>query len=437
MNTLRFCSYSFGCRVNQAEKEEIDRQMIRAGFIYEDKRPNIFIINTCAVTQKAEREARQLIYKIKKENPECQIIITGCVATYWQKNNLYQNLPVNLLVQNTNKKFLINIVKKRLPQQFYGDRSGHQKIGPTTQKELVFDKLIASGRLLIKIQDGCHRFCSFCIVPYLRGLPKSVRIKDIINKINQLEGNIKEIILTAINTEAFGRDTKETFADLIRAVTEQTKVPRISFGSIHPLTINNTFLDLYKKIIPDGRLVNFFHIPIQSGSNRMLSLMKRGYYEEEVAEKVQSIKRLNKNAFISTDIIVGFLEETDQDFEETYHFLKTVPIDKFHIFRFSKRKGTASYFMSQRLKEPSEFVKKIRAKKLQELSDKKLTDFKKSLINYQSPALFLNKRNGGCQEVLLDNQIPVWVKTLENHRGEIKNVKIISFKNGKLFGKIV
>jgi len=295
-----FYCYSFGCRVNQAEKEVIDGEMQNSGFSLKEQSPNISIINTCAVTHKAEREAKQLIFKLKRENPNGQVVITGCSATYWKKNNLLKNLPVDLVVDNINKEFLVKLIQNRLSGQASSNLGGQNKIG--------MDKYLNSGRALIKIQDGCQRFCSYCIVPYLRGTPKSAKIKDIVSQINKYP-DLQEAILTAINTEAFGFDTGEKLITLIDQTIEVTKIPRISFGSIHPWSINEEFLNYYKKILPLKRLVNFFHVPIQSGSNKILNLMKRGYTREEIMEKLRSIERLNKYALIATDVIVGFLDE--------------------------------------------------------------------------------------------------------------------------------
>lgn len=429
MKRLTFASFSFGCRVNYAEKQEIDRQMAKAGFVYEEKQPDIFIINTCSVTQKAEREGRQLIYQLRKKHPQAKIIITGCSATYWQKNSLYNNLPVDLLINNVAKEFLVNLLMKR----FFPQPKSNQR----SLSRAIYNKFLNSGRLLIKIQDGCHRFCSFCIVPYLRGQPKSRKIKEILEKINQEKRDIKETILTAINSDAYGYDTKESFIDLVTTIVEQTKIPRISFGSIHPLTINNEFLDFYKTVLPQRRLVNFFHIPLQSGSNKILSLMKRGYVKEQVMESVQSIKRLNKNTFITTDVIVGFLEETAAEFEKTYNLLKVAPIDRFHIFRFAKRKGTAAYFISKRLKEPDAQTKLKRAKILADLGKKKFQMFLQKQVGLNSSALFLNKKIKNYQEALLENQVPAYIESNKDLTGQIKNVKIISFKKGRVFGKII
>lgn len=437
MKKASFYTYSFGCRVNQAEKEVIDQEMQNSGFSLNKESPNFVIINTCAVTNKAEREAKNLIYRFKRKNPQTQIVVTGCSATYWQKHKLLKNLPIDLLVNNINKKFLVKILLKRLSSQPKYNLRGYVSDGTNKQKQIILNKYLNSGRALIKIQDGCQRFCSFCIVPYLRGLPKSYKINEIISQINKFT-NLKEVILTAINTEAFGKDSDETLLQLIKTVLTDSTIPRISFGSIHPWSINEEFLKFYKQVLPLKRIVNFFHVPIQSGSNKILNLMKRGYTKEEIIDKVQSINRLNSFAFIATDIIVGFLEETDQDFEDTYNFLKESPISKFHIFRFSKRSKTAAEYMAKRLKEPTASVKIKRAKALAELSLKKYYKFLQKNVGRTSSILFLNNQFGDYQEALLDNQLPIYIKvTKPIQPRRLYEAKILEYKKGKLFGRII
>jgi len=440
MKKTSFYSYSFGCRVNEAEKEEIDRKMALNGFKFDINRPDIFIINSCSVTNKAERETRQLVYQTKKSLPKSYIVVTGCAVTYWKKNNLYQGLPIDLLVDNLNKEFLVDLIKKRLSgQPKFNPRSEIRSVA-TVQNQQIFSKFLDSGRLMIKIQDGCQRFCSFCIVPYLRGLPKSYKINEIVAKIKSLgqTQNISEVILTAINTESFGYDTKEKVADLIRSIIDKTNIRRISLGSIHPWSINDDFFRFYQSILPKKRLVNFFHIPLQSGSNKILNLMKRGYTREEMLEKLKKLKKINPFALIATDIIVGFLEETDNDFEDTYNFLKESPISKFHIFRFSKRTKTAADFMAKRLKEPTVSEKMNRAKALSELSLKKYYEFLEKNVGRTSSLLLLQRRINDFQEGLLDNQLPILVKTSKPSQPDrLCEAKIIEFKNGRLFGRII
>jgi threonylcarbamoyladenosine tRNA methylthiotransferase MtaB len=427
---ITFSSFAFGCRVNEAEKEVLDKKMLEAGFSFNKDSPNIFIINTCAVTHKAEREARNLIYQIKRKNPQTKIVITGCSATYWQKNKLYEKLPIDLLVDNTNKEFLVKIIKKRFYQGSALDRSGRNKGG------ITFSKFLSSRRLLVKIQDGCQRFCTFCIVPYLRGLPKSKKIEEIVKEINNYPGKISEVILTAINTEAFGLDTGESFIDLIEKVLEKTSIPRLSFGSIHPWSITPQFINFYQKILTTNRLINFFHIPLQSGSNTILRLMKRGYTSEEILEKLSALEKINPLSLLATDVIVGFLGENKTEFEETYRFLEKSPLVKFHIFRFSKRKNTAAFYMAKNLKEPTEEEKKKRAKALAELFAKKYLKFLEKNLGRLSTALILNKQENGFYEALLDNQLPIVIeKNKDIMPGEIVKVKVERIKNGRLVGK--
>jgi len=436
MKNNTFYTYSFGCRVNQAEKETIDREMQDQGFSLEKNLPSLAIINTCAVTHKAEREAKQLIYRLKKENPNGKIIVTGCSATYWKKNDLLGNLPVDIIVDNINKEFLVKILQKRLSGQAKSNLRGWFSGGKDNLKTNIFDKYLSSGRALIKIQDGCQRFCSFCIVPYLRGTPKSYKISDIIGQINQLEG-LKEVILTAINTEAFGFDTGETLARLITVVLERTSIPRISFGSIHPWSLNDDLINLYRKVLPQQRIVNFFHVPIQSGSDKILNLMKRGYKSGEILEKLNQLHKINPLSLIATDVIVGFLEESEKDFSDTFEFLKKSPISKFHIFRFSKRINTAAYYLAKNLKEPAHKQKIERAKVLARLGKIKYMSFLEKNIGRFSRSLFIGKKLNGFQEAAMDNQLPVFVKTEKNLNGQLKNIKIVGFKKGQLFGRIV
>lgn len=428
-----FLSLALGCRVNKAENDELDRRLIRYGFSKNEANPCLIIVNSCAVTTKAERETRQLVYRLKRKFPKAKIVITGCAATLWKKlnlTNLNRRLPVDLFVDNANK-LSWPASWPALPH-----RVGEIEIGTTIQPN---SKFVKSGRALIKIQDGCHRFCSYCIVPYLRGLPKSETIKNLELRVKNYEDKIKEVVFCAINTESFGYDTGERFVDLIDTIIKNTSIPRISFGSVHPGSINEKFLNYYKKTLKKKRLVNFFHIPLQSGSDKTLKLMKRGYTTKEFAWKVKEIKRINPYALVATDIIVGFLDESDKDFEDSYRFLGANPIDKFHVFRFSSRPYTSAYDMRKRLSEAPPDVKVKRSKALADLSQKKYGQFLQFLAdnNYRSSVLLLDKFENGYQQALLDNQVPVWVKTDKSLAGNIKNVQVNKINSDSLFGELI
>jgi len=433
-NTMSsFFSFSFGCRVNEAEKVTLDKKLLEMGFLWSEKNPDFYIINSCAVTGKAEREVRQHIYQIRKKFPKTKIVVTGCAATNWVKNSLMVQ-GVDLLIQNSDKQSIprrlmchpeprIKVrgklregsspdVRQDAPQDSSPDLIGIRMTSKPYSPDITnyYDKFLHSGRLMVKIQDGCDRFCSYCIVPYLRGKPKSKRIAKIIAEIqsyaqschsrsnplrlsetsresreknldSRLRGNdrkklnndiniLNEVILTAINTGCFGKDTGETLIELIDAILKQTSVPKISFGSIHPWSITDEFLEYYRSILPTNRFIPFFHIPIQSGSNTILKLMNRGYTIEEIYRKLKEIKKINPDTFIGTDIIVGFPGETEKEFQETYEFLQKAPIDKIHVFRYSPRPGTTAEKFKKIYDESTPEEKRRRAKMIIEIKSK-------------------------------------------------------------------
>lgn len=433
-NIGTFKTYSFGCRVNQAEETEIQKKMFEAGFNWQKKNPNVIIINTCAVTNKAEREAKQFIYQVKRQLPKTFLVAVGCAVTNWQKSTPKNKLPVDLAVPNLNKNYLVELILKRYNSQ----------LSKTVNKQKLSlpNKYFESGRYLLKIQDGCHRFCSYCIVPYLRGQPKSAPIPEIVKTVNNLPQNIKEVILTAVNTESYGFDTGENFIDLIQLILKQTKIERLSLGSINPWSVNSQFLSFYQKEVKkrnreSGRFLDFFHIPLQSGSDKILKLMKRGYNKKEFAEKLAAIKEINPQAFIGTDIIAGFLGETDDDFKETYQFLKQSPIDKFHVFRFSCKKDTAAYYLAEKLKQPDEKTKRLRSQLLIKLSREKYQKFQEKLLAKTFSCLLLPQRKEGRQLGLLSNQAPVWIAAKRKLPNVVKTIQVVDFKKDSLYGKIL
>jgi threonylcarbamoyladenosine tRNA methylthiotransferase MtaB len=362
-------------------------------------------------------------------------VVTGCAATNWIKTNSKVD-GVDYLIDNKNKDFVSDLLEKRYTNKKQNMENQYLKNIDLPTTTLPTDKFMRSRRVVIKIQDGCHRFCTYCIVPYLRGLPKSRKISDIVTEINSFDG-FQEAVLTAINTEAFGRDTGENFIELINQILKNTYISRISFGSIHPWTLDDEFLNFYKTVANSFRFADFFHIPLQSGSDKMLGLMKRGYTRDEIMSKLNSIKEINNLALIGTDIIVGFLEETDSDFEDTYNFLEKSPIAKFHVFRYSKRQHTASYYLGKRLQEPSDSQKKARSKKLRDLSEAKYNEFQNKHIDRVFDALVLENKENEYQQAVLSNNMIAMVKVNKDFTGEKKRVKILDCCNDVLIGNVI
>ncbi len=420
-----FQSFVFGCRVNEAERIRLDRELIEAGFTVDLVMPGYLIINTCAITGKAEREAKQLIYQLRKQHPEAKIVLTGCSATLWDKYNTGDNKLADILVPNDRKSSLVSLMgTTKMEEQAPLADDSSAKAGE--------DKFRHSNRLLVKIQDGCHRFCSYCIVPYLRGLPQSQKISDIVSYINSFSKTPSEVVLTAINTEAFGTDTGETMVDLIKQVLAKTKVPRLAFGSVHPWSLTDAFIEYYQYTLSkESRFINFFHVPIQSGSQTMLKAMKREYDINDILVRLNKIKGINPHALIATDVIVGFLGETDDLFEETYNLLEKSPISRFHVFRFSNRPHTAAFYLKKQLLEPMAEMKKVRSERLLMLSKKKYLEFLETQIGRQSQALVIAEGKEGTK-ILLDNHVEGVLNLKNSLPGQLVHATIRAAKNDVL-----
>ena len=364
MKSFTFKTYTFGCRVNQAETSEIERELQKKGLlpVKDNQLANIVIVNTCAVTQKAEKEVRQLTRRVKRENPKCFLVLCGCVIDFWQKKG-FPKLPVDLWITNKEKPKIAEVLTK--------------KISPLTTLKTTL-KAPLTHRQIIKIQDGCNQFCSYCIVSYLRGKPKSKKISQIIKEAQEAEKRgVKEIILSGINLGLFGQDTNQTIIELLKTLLKKTCLPQISFGSIYPEVINDEFINVYLNDWKSGsrRLCHFFHLPLQSGSEKILKLMSRRYSLKKFKSIVKKLHQALPQALIATDVIVGFPGEGEKEFQETFVFLKKTPIFKFHVFRFSPRKETLAFKMEQEWGRVDEKTKKQRAKVLRELGEKKYQEF--------------------------------------------------------------
>ncbi len=416
-----FQSFVFGCRVNEAERIRLDRELIEAGFSVDLNSPSFLLINTCAITGKAEREAKQLIHRLRKQYPEAKIVLTGCSATLWEKYKTGDNKIVDIIVPNNQKSSLINQLTSIYPHLV-----PHELAGP------INDKFRYSNRLLVKIQDGCHKFCSYCIVPYLRGQPQSQKIKEIISYINSFTDTPSEVVLSAINTESFGKDTGETLVELIRQVLSLTKVPRIAFGSIHPWTLTEEFIEYYRDTLShEKRFIHFFHVPIQSGSQQIITFMKRDYKLTDVINKLTAVQTINPTALIATDVIVGFLGETEALFQESYSLLEKSTISRFHVFRFSNRPHTAAYYLKDKLMEPTAQEKKVRSDKLIALSKRKYQSFIETQLNTQSEALVIASVKQGTK-ILLNNHVEGILNQKNCLPGQLVHATIRTAKNGVL-----
>lgn len=418
-----FSTVTFGCRVNEAETEGMTKTLVARGFGVTKKNPDVVIVNSCAVTGKAEREVRQTIYQLRKKHPTASIVVTGCAATRWIRDEEIIAGHIQL-VPNEKKRDIADVVCELIKTN-----------GEISTGEYSSDKFGGSGRAMVKIQDGCHRFCSYCIVPYLRGKPVSKTIDEICTEIRTMDKEITDVTLAAINTEAFGKDTGETLIHLIDGVLNQTRVSRLSFGSIHPWSITEEFLSYYKTLSQNPRFVRFFHIPIQSGCQTTLTRMNRQYDIGKLGALMEDVKTIAPDTCIGTDVIVGFPGETESEFETTFEFLRQSRIDRFHVFRYSPRPGTAAVKMEKTLGSVPPDISKLRSERLLVLSRKKFTEFGTSMIGKTGPALILKRRSATHQEALLWNQMLIEIATEKRiDAGTLHGVKVTSCTDGKLFG---
>lgn len=307
-----FLSINFGCRVNAAETNQWSQVLIDQGFIpTNNETPSIILINTCAITKKGEKESINKVKAICQKYPQAEIYVTGCAS--FKK---IENIPNVKLYKNNQKEELLNHLKS----------SYSPKIG---------DKFSHTHRYLLKVQSGCTQFCSYCIVPFKRNYLQSLPISDAINTVNQaINDGYQEIIITGVNLEQY----QYNFSNLLEALLKETNIKLISFGSIPINCIDDQFIKLVKDY--PKRIKNFFHIPIQSGSNKILSLMNRPYTKKDILKKICDLKSSIYDLKFGTDIIVGFPKETETDFQETLDLCQQIGFSKIHVFPFSPRPDT-------------------------------------------------------------------------------------------------
>lgn len=359
---MKFYIYTLGCKVNSYESRIMTEDLINAGYV-EEKDNNIpadiYIINTCSVTNTADSKSLKLIRQAIKKNKDAIIVVCGCLAQV--KPETVNIEGVDIVIGNKNKskvsEYINEYVKNKNKKTDIYDISN---VEFETMKLNNFDKT----RAFIKIQDGCNNFCAYCIIPYTRGSVRSKPREDILNEIDHLTLNgHKEIVLTGIHTVNYGSEFDNyDFADLLNEIVKIKKLSRIRISSIEITELNDRVLEIIKN---NNVLVDHLHIPLQSGSDEILKLMNRKYDTKYFIEKINKIRKIRPDISITTDVIVGFPNETDKNFNETIETIKKVDFSKLHVFPYSKREGTKAATMEGQIKEE---VKKQRVMELLKLS---------------------------------------------------------------------
>ena len=393
---------------------------------------DIYIINTCTVTNMSDRKSRHILRQAKKNNENALVVAVGCYAQVAKKE--LEDIPEIDLVLGTNEKIHIleyienyteNLKKENkiddvMQNKNYGD------FGSVTYTEKT--------RAVIKVQDGCDRFCSYCIIPYARGRVRSRKPESIIKEIEEIsEKGIKEVVITGIHVASYGKDFKEKFEliDLLEKINNIKKIKRIRLGSIEPLLITDEFI---KRLIKLEKICHHFHLSLQSGCSQTLERMNRRYSAEQFEEIVNKLRKAYDDLILTTDIIVGFPGETNEEFEITYNFLNKIKFYKMHIFKYSKRRGTKASLMKDQV---SSKIKEERSKKLLELSDKNENEYLNTYINKSVEVLFEEKDEEGYYKGHTSNYLVVKVKSDENLCNKIQKVTVKKSEKLSLIAEII
>ncbi len=402
---------TLGCKVNKYESDALIFELKSRGIDATDnlEEADAYIINTCAVTNEAERKSRQMIERARKFNPNAEIYVMGCAS---------QNRPVQF--EDRNVKMIIGTAGKKKIVDELSHSGTHLFELPTAYEDDLFSAQSLT-RAFIKIQDGCDHFCSYCIIPYLRGRSRSRSLESIVSEVEKLPDDVKEVVLVGIDVSDFKIDGKKGLGKLLQTLDKYGK--RLRLSSMEDSLIDEEFLKVLSTI---KNFCPHFHLSLQSGCDNVLKKMNRHYTTDEFADSVALIRKYFPLAGITTDIIVGFPTETEEDFEETLKFVESVKFSQLHIFPYSKRDGTAA---SKLYKDLSGKVKNERVKRLEELGDRLKTEF---LRENKTGKVLIEAKNGDYFDGYTENYIKCYVSG-DLKVGEIVDVQIEkSFKDGVL-----
>ena len=424
--TKRIAFHTLGCKLNYSETSTISRDLIHNGFEkvdYQDT-ADIYVINTCSVTDNADKEARKLIRQAKRSNPSANIAVIGCYAQL-NPDEIADIDGVDIVIGAEEKFNLLEHLNELSVKE--------EKIilGSNIDNVHLFEPSYSIGdrtRSYLKIQDGCDYTCSFCTIPLARGKSRSGTINATIALAKEVAlAGAKEIVLTGVNIGDFGAGSDETLLGLLIELDEIEGVQRFRISSIEPNLLNNdiiTFCNMSKKFVPH------FHIPLQSGSNKILKAMRRRYDRDLYVDRINSIKSLNSDTCIGVDVMVGFPGESDEDFLETYNFLNDLDISYLHVFTYSERQNTYAIQINEIIPKP---VKAERSKTLHALSNKKRRLFYDQFISTKRDVLFENVRNGKLFGHT-DNYIKVEVEKYQNRSNQIHSIKLTENRGDFVMG---
>ena len=385
--------HNLGCKVNAYETEAMQQLLEEAGYeiVPFQEKADVYVINTCSVTNIADRKSRQMLHKAKKMNPDAIVVATGCYAQA-DTEKLKEDTAVDLILGNNQKTQIVEALEeyeKEHAKQVQVIEINHTK----EYEELSISSTAEHVRAYIKVQDGCNQFCTYCIIPFARGRVRSRKIEEVLSEVETLAAKgYKEVVLTGIHLSSYGvdfpKEERESLLSLIQAVSRVEGISRIRLGSLEPRIITEEFLE---GIVKTGKVCPHFHLSLQSGCNKTLKNMNRRYSAQEYAEKCELIRKFYPAPALTTDVIVGFPQETEEDFEESYEFVKKIHFYETHIFKYSRRHGTKAASMDGQL---TEAAKAQRSDRMLELHEIRAREYEEAMI-------------GKKMELLLEEEIEI------------------------------
>ncbi len=424
---------TLGCKVNMYDTEAMMELFSEKGYEIADfdEYADIYVINTCTVTNFGDKKSRQIIRRAKRNNSNAIVVATGCYAQVASKE--LENIDgINIILGTKDRQSVVDIIES------YDAKDGVKNcvtdiMGEKEFEPLKISKLKNRTRAYIKIQEGCNRYCSYCIIPYARGPVRSRKPDEVISEVKRLaENGFKEIVLTGIHIASYGLDLGNiTLADIIERVCETEGIKRVRFSSMEPKAITDEFI---KRMANQPKVCRHYHLSLQSGCDRTLKRMNRRYTSDEYFEACNKLRAAFPDAAITTDIIVGFPGETDEDFNECVEFAKKVKLAKIHVFPYSPKKGTPAAKMPE---QTAPDVKNRRSREMLEVSRKLNYEFMNRYINKEVQVLFETRDKDGCFEGHTSNYIKVLLNTDKDLSNQLVNVKITKIKEEEtVYGEI-
>lgn len=416
--------HNLGCKVNAYETEAMQHLLEEAGYeiVPFTQKADVYVINTCSVTNMADRKSRQMLHKAKKNNPNSIVVAAGCYVQTSEKEVL-NDLSVDIVIGNDRKHDLVRLLEE-YSLDSVNDTVDDINDGKHDFEELFIDQTKEHTRAFIKVQDGCNQFCSYCIIPYARGRVRSRRFENVIAEVERLAANgFKEVVLTGIHLSSYGVDFEEAtgLLELIQAVNAVKGIERIRLGSLEPKIVTEHFASELSKL---DKICPHFHLSLQSGCDATLKRMNRKYTTKEYERGCELLRKYFVHPAITTDVIVGFPGETEEEFEQTEAYLEHIHFYEMHIFKYSKRKGTRAAVMPDQIDEQ---IKAARSEKLIALGHDMSKEFRKFYIGKNEEVLFEEKAVIGDKEYFVGytkEYVKVAKKTDENLENQIVSGRI-------------